>query len=121
MKAFGIVIVVLSCVLGVLGVFGSVTDIANRTLTFYSIAIESILSVATAALMVVVVLGKCQDSRFGTLTGAVVAFSFLANLILLIGFATGSVEQGNPELNWFMPLIPAAVQGLFLVHYLRSP
>ena len=120
MKAFGIVIVVLACVLGVMGVFGSITDIANRTLTFYSVAIESILSVVTAALIVIVVLRKCQPSKFGELAASVVSFSFLANLILMIGFVTGSVEQGNPELAWYMPLIPAAVQALFLVHYLRS-
>lgn len=144
MKAFGIVIVILAAVLAVMGVFGSITDIANRTLTFYSVAIESILSVVTGALIVVVVLRGMQDSRFGQLVGAVVAFSFLANLILVIGFATGSVdpmfiviaetghqardaaaelmagEQGNAELSWFVPLIPAVVQGLFLVHYLRS-
>ena len=143
MKAFGIVIVILAAVLAVMGVFGSITDITNRTLTFYSVAIESILSVVTGALIVVVVLRGMQDSRFGQLVGAVVAFSFLANLILVIGFATGSVdpmfiviaetrhqardaaalvagEQGNAELSWFVPLIPAVVQGLFLVHYLRS-
>ena len=120
MKAFGIVVVILACVLGVMGVFGSITDIANRTLTFFSVAIESILSVVTAALMVVVVLGRSQDSRFGRLGASVVSFSMIANLILLIGFVTGSVEQGNPELAWFMPLVPAAVQGLFLIHYLRS-
>ena len=120
MKALGIVIVILACVLGVLGVFGSITDIANRTLTFYSVAIESILSVVTAALIIIVVLRKNQDSRFGQMAGAVVAFSFLANLILMIGFVTGSVEQGNPEPAWFMPLIPATVQALFLIHYVRS-
>ena len=120
MKAFGVVIVILAAVLAVMGVFGSITDITNRTLTFYSVAIESILSVVTGALIVVVVLRGMQDSRFGQLVGAVVAFSFLANLILVIGFATGSVEQGNAELSWFVPLIPAVVQGLFLVHYLRS-
>ncbi len=120
MKAFGIVVVILACVLGVMGVFGSITDIANRTLTFFSVAIESILSVVTAALIVIVVLGRSQDSRFGRLAASVVSFSMIANLILLIGFVTGSVEQGNPELAWFMPLVPAAVQGLFLIHYLRS-
>ncbi len=120
MKAFGIVIVILACVLGVMGVFGSITDIADRTLTFFSVAIESILSVVTAALIVIVMLCRSQRSRFGQMAASVVSFSFLANLILLIGFVTGSVEQGNPELAWFMPLIPAAVQGLFLIHYLRS-
>ena len=41
MKAFGIVIVILAAVLAVMGVFGSITDITNRTLTFYSVAISA--------------------------------------------------------------------------------
>ena len=117
---FRTVVLGLAILVGIINIIGATRDLGDTTenaLAYYQILIESVYSALGFALIVAVLLLKQEGRRLEQLTVIAVGVSFLLNLGLSLGWALGRL---TPEAPFFIPLIPAVVQVVYFVYYLKS-